>query len=95
MSQRYIALSLFFLLSAVFRGGAASADLCPDSVLARQIVESSMLHSPLPLDFERSTASRQAAKNVDASKLITADTLVLTYSTANLDRARGPENDPD
>lgn len=95
MSQRYIALSLFFLLSAVFRGGAASADLCPDSVLARQIVESSMLHSPLPLDFERSTASRQAAKTVEASKLITADTLVLAYSTANLDRARGPENDPD
>ncbi len=95
MLRRLTALSLFCLLLSALRGSGAGPVLCPDSVLARRIVESSMLHSPLPLDTARSAASRQAAKTVEASKLITADTLVLAYSTANLDRARGPENDPD
>ena len=95
MLRRYIALSLFYILIFTFRGNGAPSDLCPDSVLALRIVESSMLHSPLPIDSSRSTASRQASKAVEASKPITADTLVLAYSTAALDRARGPENDPD
>lgn len=95
MLRRLTALSLFCLLLSAFRSSGAGPGLCPDSALARRIVESSMLHSPLPLDTARSAASRQAAKTVEASKLITADTLVLAYSTANLDRARGPENDPD
>jgi len=83
------------LLSLFFSSANADINLCPDTELERMIVESSMIHAPLPLEQNRSAEARMAAKDVETSRPIVSDTIILSYSTKHLDRPRGPHDDPD
>lgn len=83
------------IISLLFLPARADITLCHDSDLEQMILESSMLHAPLPLEPNRSAQARMAAKEVEASRTLGSDTLILSYSTKNLERARGPQDDPD
>lgn len=73
---------------------AGSAPLAPDTTLARQVLATSLVHSPLPVEAERSMEALALQKRVVATIDI-ADRLDITYAHDTGRRAVGSADDPD
>lgn len=74
--------------------------LCPDTLLERQVVESGLVHTPLPLDTAHGLEAWLMKKPVKAQRCLMgdemrSDTLRLQYASCTGKRAVGSANDPD
>ncbi|MDR1782655.1 MAG: glycoside hydrolase family 9 protein [Dysgonamonadaceae bacterium] len=86
---------LFLSFILLFQSSKAQFRLAPDSVLERQIVESGLIHSALPLDASRSFETNELKKKALASKKLEDCKLALKFPTHTDIRAKGPDDDPD
>lgn len=90
-----ILLTACLLLSACApKSDSSVARIALDETLARQIVESGYIHSPLPVDRSRSNESFGLKKEV-LSEIRLADSVKLVYPTTTGIRAKGSPDDPD
>ncbi len=72
----------------------AQLSLCPDTLLQREIIESALIHSALPLHNEKSW-NEYSSRQLASDSTLLAEKLELVYSTMPTSRAIGSADDPD